>query len=216
MRSYSPDSKMETPELRQYLADTDIGPAEMFDLALVYSPDPSAVAVLCEHAAGSFRLLAGVCAARQYVRWYRPDQPQFYLLSREREVYRIFDASEADLLEGLDTARAVAADGCIRHHQPSPHYISGLFAREAHHEALTDRVIAEMSVWNTRGLSPMLGHETRRRNHRTPLVDLYVSQFLLREFGEHAPSWEMLHQMYIPEARIGDVVDLVVAVEQSR
>ena len=221
--SHTPFADPASFSLRRHLADTTIGPAEMFGLAVIYCADPDAVDILCEHATGSFRLLVGLYAAQEHVTTYLAvgddvDRDRF----RDRVVPCVVDhvrsASEADLLEGLHTARIVFTGGSTRPYRPGPHYVSGLFAEHAPLGALTDRVAAEMSVRFTHCLSPELGLETHRsprRRFTSPLADRFVSRFLLSRFGFHAPSWDMFKHMHIPEASTGDVVNMVAAVEQN-
>ena len=226
--SHMPFAEPATFELRQHLADTTIGPAEMFGLASLYYTDPAAVAVLCEHAKGSFRLLVGLHAAQEHVmtfpvvasqhdRWRFRDQVFSCVTDQCRS------ATETSLLEGLRTARTVFAGGSTHAFRDGPLYVSNLFAAHAPPEALTDRAAAEMSVQYTWRLSPRLGRERRRP---TPLAgrgvqykppsDWVVSRFLLSRFGEHVPSWDMFKHLYTRDASVGDLADLVAAVEQKR
>ena len=145
--SHMPFAEPATFELRQHLADTTIGPAEMFGLALVYSPNQSAVAVLCEHAAGSFRLLAGcircpgarhdISSCGQPARPVAVPATRFYLLSRERPGLPVsLTHPRPDLLEGFAT-RPVPwpLTAAPMPHQPSPHvYFEGFSLREAPHQ----------------------------------------------------------------------------------
>ena len=236
MASHTPFADPSSFCLRQHLADTTIGPAEIYALAVVYYPDPDAIAVLCEHAAGSsmrersFRLLVGLYAA-QVFDMLDLDALAFDSVARCRSrgkintctVDMVRRASEAELLEGLCTARAVFSDGSTFAFRDGPLVVSDLFAAHAPDRALTDRVVAEMAVMCSDGflLSPELGRESRHQRTATRDVrytrdaDWAVSRLLLSKFGDHVPSWDMFKHMYTPEARIGDAIDLVVAVEQS-
>ena len=110
--SHMPFTDSATFDLRQHLADTDIGPADMCNLALDYHADPEAVDALCAHATGSFLLLVGLCAAREYASMYlvvddELHRDRFHDLVAPGVADQVRAASEADLLEGLHTARAV-------------------------------------------------------------------------------------------------------------
>ena len=225
--SHTPFADPASFSLRQHLTETDIGPAEMYALALVYFADPDAVDVLCEHATGSFRLLVGLYAAQEHVMAYylvvasQHDRWRFRDQVLSCVVDRVCCASEADLLEGLCMARTVFPGGSTRTFRHGPQYVSDLFAEHAPLGSLTDRVAAEMSVRFTRYLAPELGLTTRlnprlRRSFTSSLVDRFVSRFLLSRFGMHTPSWDMFKHLHTPETRVGDVVDLVAAVEQNR
>ena len=83
--------------------------------------------------------------------------------------------------------------------------------------SLTDRVVAEMALRFPHDLSPGLGLCPRRSPDMPglPFTDKFVLRYLLDRFGFHAPSWDMFKQIHTLDARIGDVVDLVAAVEQT-
>ena len=198
---------------------------------MVYYPDPDAIAVLCEHAKGSFRLLVGLHAA-QVFDMLDLDAHAFDSVARCRSrgiieactVGLTRRASEADLLEGLHTARTVFAAGDIFAFRHGTLFNSDLFAAHAPVVSLTDRVVAEMSVMQSDValLSPELDCESRNKQKQirdvryTRHAVRAVSRLLLSRFGTHVPSWDMFKHLYIPEARIGDAIDLVFAVEQSR
>ena len=226
MASHTPFAGLTPEQLRQHLAVTDIDPAEMFGLGLVYFADPDAVDVMCEHAKMSFRLLIGLYAAQRHVKnrrrtashldrhWFFCDRVQSCMASA------CGDALDVDLLEGLHTARTMFDGGSTFAFRNTPMFVSHLFAEHAREGALCDRVIAEMSVSDTDLLSPELGFETRcsaprRGTTTTPLIYQYVSRFLLTRFGFHGPSWEMFKHVHTSDARIGDVVGLVLEVETS-
>ena len=211
--------------LRQHLTDTTISPVEMFSLGLVHYPDPEAVDVLCETAAGSFRRLVGLYAAQRHVGNRRrtashPDRHWFCDRVQSCVASACGDALDADLLEGLHTARTMFDGGSTFAFRNTPMFVSHRFAEHAREGALCDRVIAEMSVSDTDLLSPELGFETRCSTPRrgattTPLIYQYVSRLLLSRFGFHAPSWEMFKHVHTSDARIGEIVDLVLKVETS-
>ena len=217
MVSHTPFADPSTFSLRRHLAETTIGPAEMFDLALICFAKPTTVNVLCKHAKGSFRLLVGLYAALEHFMtetgssrdhdWFR-DRVGPYVVDQVR------NASESDLLDGLRTARTVFTGGRTRTFRDGPLYISCLFAAHAPHGSLTDPVAAEMSVRSTCGLSPQFGLETQTR--QSVLTCAPVSRLLLSRFGTHAPSWDMFKHAHSPETRVGDVADLVTEVEQNR
>ena len=225
MQPHTPFADPSTFSLQRHLTETTVGPAEMYALGLVYYPDPDAVDALCEHATGSFCQLVALFAAAQEHR-----KPRLAVAAGPHERNRAFDrvlrcmvdhartATETDLLEGMHTARTVFADTC-RPYSTVPLRMSQLFAEYAPLGSLTDRVAAEMSVRFTHDLSPALCHKTRRawKGPRFPAhrADQLVSRLLLSKFGEHVPSWDMFKQVHTPETRVGDVVDLVVAVEQD-
>ena len=226
MRSHMPFADPASFDLRQHLADTAIDPAEMFGLASLYYTDPSAVAVLCEHAKGSFRLLVGLFAAQEHVMTLSVvagmhDRNRF----RDQVFACVTDqcrsATEADLLEGLRAARSVFGEGSIHTFRHGPRYVSDIFAAHAPVESLTGHTAAEMSVQHSWRLSPRLGHEPRRPRRAsirgvtyTPPSNWVVSRLLLSMFGEHVPSWDMFKHLHTPDIRIGDLADLVVEVEQ--
>ena len=227
MASHTPFADPSSFSMRQHLADVLTGPAEMYALAVVYHTDPTAVAVLCEHAKGSFQLLVGLHAAQQHVTAHpvvtaAHSRFRFRDLVVPHVVDQVRDASEADLLEGLATARAVFTGGSTPTFRNGPLYISNLFAAHASDRPLTDRVVAEMSVWRTWGLSPELALEPRERistrdvRCTRPPSRWAVARLLMSRFGTHVPSWDMFKHLHNPETRIGDIVDLVAAVEQSR
>ena len=215
MASHTPFAGLTPDQLRQHLAVIDIDPAEMFGLGLVYFADPDAVDVMCEHAKMSFRLLIGLYAASAHLPgrpvtsiadarihdWFR-DQVSSCVVDQVRS------ATETDLLEGLDTARALFDAGRARTFQNDLFTISAFFAEYALEEALTDRVVAEMSLSFTDLLSPGQAHVHPSSRRTCP--SQYISRFLLSKFGKHAPSWDMFKQIHTPDVRIGDVVDLVV------
>ena len=235
MASHTPFADPSSFCLRQHLTDTTIGPAEMYALALVNYPDPDAIAVLCEHAAGtstrvrSFRHLVGLYAAQMFD-MLDLDAHAFDSVTRCQSrrkintctVDMVRRAYESDLLEGLRTARAVFSDGSSFAFRYGPVYVSDLVAACAPDAALTDRVVVEMSVMCSDGfhLSPELGREPRR--HRTTprdvrytsAADWAVSRLLLSKFGNHVPLWDMFKHLYISEARIGAAVDLITELEQ--
>ena len=228
MRRHTPFADPATFELRQHLADTTIDPAEMFGLASLYYTNPAAVAVLCEHATGSFPLLVGLHAAQEHVMALSvvasmPDRYRFRDQVSASMTDQCRSATEADLLEGLRTARSVFSGGSTRTFRYGPLYVSDLFAAHAPVVSLTGHVAAEMSVQHTKYLSPRLGRETRRprpfEGHGVmymPPAYWVVSRLLLSLFGEHAPSWDMFEHLHTPETRTGDLADLVAAVEQNR
>ena len=215
MASPTPFASLTPEQLRQHLAVTDIDPAEMFGLGLVYFTDPAAVDVMCEHAKMSFRLLIGLYAASAHLPgrpvtsiadarihdWFR-DQVSSCVVDQVRS------ATETDLLEGLDTARALFVTGRPRTFQNDLFAISDLFAEYALEEALTDRVVAEMSLSFTDLLSPAM-------SSRRTSPSQCISRFLLSKFGNHVPSWDMFKHLHVPTARIGDVAGLVLEVETS-
>ena len=223
--SHTPSVDSPPFTLRWRLAETTIGPAEMYELASTRFDDPDAVDALCVHATGSFPRLVGLYAAQQHVATF--STATFVPNCRDRFRDQVFScavdqcrrATETDLLEGLHTARTVFTDAGARPQWHAPTYISGLFAEHAPLVSSTARVAAEMSVRFTHRLSPELGLETRRawKGPRFPAhrADQVVSRLLLSKFGDHAPSWDMFKQIHTPDVRIGDVVDLVLAVETS-
>ena len=227
MASHTPFTDPASFDLRQHLTDTTIGPAEMYALALVYYPDPDAVDALCEHAAGSFRLLVALFAAAQEpaaahrVTASKHDRDWF----REQVVAYVVDqlrnATDVDLLEGLRTARTVSTGSSLRPYRTGPLYVSELFAEHALDVSLTDRVVAEMSLRFPDLLFPELGMETRRaspqRRNTRPAVEVegFVSRFLLSKFGMHAPSWDMFRHVHTPDATIAEIADMVAEIEQN-
>ena len=235
MASHTPFADPASFSLRRHLADTTIGPAEMYALAVIYYPDPASIAVLCEHVTGSFRrkgsfrLLVGLYAA-QVFDMLDLDAGAFDSIARCRSrgkieacaVDLVHRASEADLLEGLCTARTVFTGGSTFAFRDCPVFVSDLFAAHASDGALTDRVVAEMSLmcWDAALLSPELGLVPRKQaptrdiryTHRAARA---AARLLLSRFGTHVPSWDMFKHMYTRDASVGDVVDLVAAVEQN-
>ena len=218
MMVHAPFADPASFSLRQHLTDTTIGPADMFGLGLVYFADPDAVDVMCEHAKMSFRLLIGLYAASTHL----PGRPVTSIAEARRRdwvryqvsscvVDQTRSATETDLLEGLDTARALFDAGRNRTFQNDLFAVSAFFAAYAPEESLTDRVVAEMSLSCTDLLSPAKAH-VHPSSRRT---DQLVSRFLLTKFGNHAPSWDMFKHLHVPDARIGDVAGLVLEVETS-
>ena len=110
MRSHMPFADPKSFDLRQHVTDTTSRPADMFNLALIYHTDTDAVAALCAHATGSFRLLVGLGAVQEYastclVVAAEQDRDRFIDLISPCVADQVRAASEADLLEGLATAR---------------------------------------------------------------------------------------------------------------
>ena len=234
MRSHTPFADPTSFSLRRHLADTTIGPAEIYALTLAYYTDPGSIAVLCEHVMGSpigkqsFRLLVGLYTAQAFDVLARPADPlNATARTQTRDmigacaVVLARRASEADLLEGLHTARTVFA-GSTHTFRDGPLFVSELFAANAPDEALTDRATAEMSIMQSDvvRLSPELAREPRKR---APTPDIRhtrhtvraASRLLLSRFGTHVPSWDMFKHLYSPVASIGATVDLVAKLEQS-
>ena len=224
MHSYTPFADPTSYSLPRHLTDTTIGPAEMCALASVFYTDADVVDALCDHAKGSFcQLVALFAATQEPVATYRVTASK-HNRDRFRDrvvtyvVNQVRDANEANLLTGLGTARTVFTGSCLRPYRTGPLYVSELFAEHAPLASLTDKVVAEMALRFPQELSPGLGLLPRRSTNLPglPFADRFVSRYLLDSFGFHGPSWTMFKQVHTPEATIGDIVDLVAAVEQKR
>ena len=80
-------------------------------------------------------------------------------------------------------------------------------------EAITDKVVAEMSVWAAPDVCPPLGAAGSPQNHK----DLHhagywlMSRCLYNRFGKHSESWHVFMKMYDPSKKIGDVADQVAS-----
>ena len=223
MASHTPFADPTSYSLRRHLTDTTIGPAEMCGLASVFYADSDVVDALCNHAKGSFcQLVALFAAAQEPASAFRVTTNKH---SRDRfrdrvvtsVVNQVRDATEANLLEGLGTARTVFTGGILRPYRRGPLYVSELFAAHAPLVSLTDRVVAEMALRFPQELSPGLGLLPLRSSNLPglPFTDRFVSRHLLDRFGFHGPSWDMFKQVHTPEATIGEIADLVAAVEQT-
>ena len=223
MASHTPFADPASFSLRRHLTVTTIGPADMCALASVFYADSDAVDALCNHAKGSFcQLVALFAAAQEPSAAYRVTASK-HNRDRFRDrivtsvVNQVRDATEANLLTGLGTARTLFTGGSLRPYRTGPLYVSELFAEHAPLVSLTDRVVAEMALRFPHELSPGLGLLPRRSPDMPglPCTDRFVSRYLLDRFGFHGPSWTMFKQIHTPETRVGDVVDLVAAVEQT-
>ena len=197
----------------------------MFGLAVAcFADGPRTTRVLSEPATGSFQLRAALYAAQEHVTTHIAAADEY---DRDRFVAgvvpcvtrQVRKASETDLLDGLGTAQALFTGGSSRPYHPAPVHGSTLFAEHAPRWSLTDGAVTEMSVRFTHLLSPKSGLEAAescpRRRESGAVTDQLVPRLLLSKFGEHAPSWDMFKQIHTPETRVGDVVDMVVAVEQD-
>ena len=226
--SQTPFADSVSYDLRRHLEDTTVGPAEMFALALTYRTDSEAVYDLCGCAAGSFRRLVGLYAAREHITAKQLESNLFnpapsWLCDRidNRVIASVSSATAADLLEGLAVARTVFAGGTSRTFRAGPLYVSELFATYAPHKALTDKVVAGMSLPDTEGLSQGWAFASRPNAyspqetwHSQP-VDVVVSKYLVSRFGFHDPPWNMFRHVHTPEATVREVADLVAAVEPA-
>ena len=223
MHSYTPFADPTSFSLPRHLTVTTIGPADMCALASVFYADSDAVDALCNHAKGSFCQLVALFAAAQepasayHVTASKHNRDRFRDRVVTSVVNQVRDATETDLLEGLGTARTVFTGGSLRPYRRGALYVSELFAEHAPLESLTDRVVAEMALRFPHELSPGLGLLPRRSSNMPglPFTDRFVSRHLLSRFGFHGPSWTMFKHVHTPEATIGDVADLVAAVEQT-
>ena len=218
------NTSQNTAALQQILTDTDPDPAGLYDLASSHYTDPDAIEALCDYTKGSLPSLVALFAASKHLK-YRPRSfgartrlPPSLLRSlwhSDTQVESLTDAmfasaTEPDLVEGLRTARSGLPDGT-----PSIlEEVSRWFAEHAPLEAVTDKVVAEMSVWPYTDLSPQLGTASPPTGHYDPadFQRWLVSRYLYNRFGEHGPSWEMFKKVYGPSQTIGDTADLVVTV----
>ena len=80
-------------------------------------------------------------------------------------------------------------------------------------EAITDKVVAEMSVWAAPDVCPQLGAAGSPQSHK----DLHhagywlMSRCLYNRFGKHSESWNVFKMLYDPSKKIGDVADQVAS-----
>lgn len=206
-------------ELRQHLADTEPGPSELRDLLVRHHTDPDAVEVLCDHADGSFPLLAAVFAAQGQLEAAANHQTKlqktadpFTQQVGKRLRTRFKDVTGADLREFLRTARAEFPD-----EDPDLfRTIAFWFIEFVPLPMLTDEVVAEMSIWEDSSPCPELGAGWPPESNDPFLVGRWLmSRYLYNRFGDHEPSWDMFRGVYDAAQTIGDTADLVAAVEHA-
>ena len=215
------DTPFDAAALRRHLAGTKTGPSDLFDHLVRHHTNPAAVEVLYKHAEGSFPLLAAVFAAKEQLAgalcanmtalpkatWRFSQQADTWLHGQCQS------AADTDLRSVLCTARTVFFDK-----EPLLFMsISYWFVMFDLLDAVTDKVVAEMSVWETSDLCPQLGTASPPKNCKDPLYlgVWLMSRYLYHRFGKHDPSWVMFRELYDPpETKIGDVADLVVKVNR--
>ena len=208
-------------ELRQHLADTEVGPSELRDLLVLHHADDDAVKVLCDHAKqavplrdGSFPLLAALFAAREQVMCASETQAELEESADDFEWEtsswledQFNGATGTALREFFRTARA-AFPG---EYEFLFRTITGWFIEYVPLPILTDDVVADMTIWETPTPSPELGAGWPPENDETEDVGSWLlSRHLCNRFGEHGPSWEMFMNLYDPQSlSIGEAADQV-------
>ena len=205
--------------LRRHLAGTQTDPSGLRDLLVRHHTDPAAVQVLCDHAEGSFPLLAGVFAAQEqiadaghYQRELRKAAVRFEQQVDSWLRGQFQNAADTDLLSVFCAARAVFSD-----EDPFPSMrLSYWFIKSAPLATITDKVVAEMSVWDAEDPSLQLWTARSPKNHKDPLHvgHWLLSRYLYNRFGDDDASWFMFRELYDPKVLpIGALADIVAAVE---
>ena len=197
-------------ELRQHLADTEVGPSELRDLLVLHHADDDAVKVLCDHAKqavplrdGSFPLLAALFAAREQVMCASETQAELMESADDFEWEtslwledQFNGATGTALREFFRTARA-AFPG---EYEFLFKTITWWFIEYVPLPILTDDVVADMTIWETPTPSPELGAGWPPENDETEDVGSWLlSRHLCNRFGEHGPSWDVFVKLYDTE-----------------
>ena len=201
--------------LEEYLTDTEPGLSELRDLLVCHYVDDDAVKVLCKHAERSFPLLAGVFAAHEHLWWTGYRQPELrdtakWFCGQVDSWFRVQcqNAADTDLCEVLCRSRTVWSDK-----DPLLSVtLSYRFIEYVPIEALTDKVVTEMSLWAAAGACPQLGAASRPEHNDPHRVGRWLmSRYLHNRFVEHGPSWDVFRKLYEPTKSIGDTADRVDA-----
>ena len=190
--------------LRQYLAGKPV-PSELRDLLVKYHTSFDAVKALLDHTNGTVQLLAAVFAGWEEVMYILRRRPEYQQSADEFDdqvtpwlLAQFKGVTGPDLLAVLPSAQTVPPD-------PPKHLLDRIatwFLENVPLPALTDEVVAEMSIWmdSYPGPSPELGAGWPPENRNTGNVGCWlISRYLFNRFGEHGPSWDVFVKLYDTE-----------------
>ena len=218
------DTPLDADALRQYLTDTEPGPSELRDLLVCLHADPGAIKVLCKHAERSPSLHGAVFAARDQLakivaQEYRAGiwhdlttEPQTAAALAGHQIdswlrTQCQNVADTEVQAVLRTVRTELAD-----EDPYlPVRLSYWFSDSIPHEAMTDKMVAEMSLTTGEFVGQDLVVGPNEYHDLYPHLECLrlVSCYVHNRFGDHGPSWDAFKMLYDSPEAVGATADTV-------